>query len=130
MSIYPRPEQLKSLLAGPPDRPVVMLNLLRYKERADAPDQGVSGEEAYHRYGTPMRKIVESHGGRILYMGRVDQMVIADVEPGYHAIALVEYPSRAKFVELATSPEVAVIGVHRTAGLESQWLVATTQEER
>ena len=106
-----------------------MLNLLRYKERADAPDQGVSGEEAYHRYGEPMRKIVESHGGRILYMGRVDQMVIADVEPGYHAIALVEYPSRAKFVELATSPEVAAIGVHRTAGLESQWLVATTQEE-
>jgi uncharacterized protein (DUF1330 family) len=129
MSIYPSAEQFQTLLAGPPDRPVVMLNLLRFKPRADAPDTGVSGAEAYARYGHEMRKIVESHGGRILWSGRVDSMVIADADPGYHAVALVEYPSRAKFVELAQSAEVAGIGVHRTAGLESQWLIATTQGE-
>ena len=126
MPIYPTPEQFKTLLAGPPDQPVVMLNLLRFKERAGAPDEGLSGAAAYDRYGREMRKIVESHGGRILWSGRVDSMVIADVEPGYHAIALVEYPSRAKFVEVAQSAEVAAIGVHRAAGLESQWLIATT----
>ena len=40
--------------------------------------------------------------------------------------ALVEYPSRKAFVEIAMSPEVAAIGVHRAAGLEGQWLLATT----
>ena len=126
MSIYPSAEQFKTLLAGPKDQPVVMLNLLRFKERADEPDAGSSGQAAYRRYGDAMRKIVESHGGRILWTGRVDSMVIADVEPGYHAVALVEYPSRQKFFEIATSKEVAAIGVHRAAGLESQWLIATT----
>lgn len=127
MSIYPSADQFKTLLAGPKDQPVVMLNLLRFKAQADAPDTGLTGAAAYARYGEAMRKIVEKHGGRILWSGRVDSMVIADADPGYHAVALVEYPSRQKFFEIATSPEVAAIGVHRTAGLESQWLIATTE---
>jgi hypothetical protein len=40
--------------------------------------------------------------------------------------ALMEYPSRKAFVEIATSKEVAAIGVHRSAGLDGQWLLATT----
>ena len=127
MAIYPTAEQIQALLTGPDDEPVVMVNLLRFKPRADAPDEGLSGADAYQRYGNEMKKFVESHGGRILFSGRVDSMVIADADPGYHAVALVEYPSRAKFVEIATSAEVAAIGVHRAAGLESQWLIATTQ---
>ena len=127
MAIYPTADQFKTLLEGPADTPVVMVNLLRFKPRADAPDEGLSGADAYQRYGNEMKKIVESHGGRILWSGRVDSMVIADADPGYHAVALVEYPSRAKFVEIATSAEVAAIGVHRAAGLQSQWLIATTQ---
>ncbi len=127
MAIYPTADQFKTLLEGPADTPVVMVNLLRFKPRADAPDVGLSGAEAYQLYGNEMKKIVESHGGRILFSGRVDAMVIADADPGYHAVALVEYPSRAKFVEIAKSAEVAAIGVHRAAGLESQWLIATTQ---
>jgi uncharacterized protein (DUF1330 family) len=127
MSIYPTAEQLQTLLGGPPDQPVVMVNLLRFKPRAGAPDEGLSGAEAYQRYGNEMRKIVESHGGRILFSGRVDSVVIADGDLGYHAVALVQYPSRRKFVEIARSAEVAAIGVHRAAGLESQWLIATTQ---
>lgn len=129
MSIYPKAEQFKALLEGPPNQPVVMLNLLRFKPRADAPDVGLSGAAAYARYGAEMRKIVESHGGKIVWSGRVDSMVIADVDPGYHAVALVQYPSRAAFVEIAKSAEVAAIGVHRAAGLESQWLIATTPGE-
>jgi len=127
MSIYPTPEQFQKLLGGPAGSPVVMVNLLRFKAQADAPDAGVSGAEAYQRYGDEMRKIVESHGGRILWTGRVDSMVIAESDPGYHAVALVEYPSRQKFVEIARSAEVAAISVHRAAGLESQWLIATTE---
>ena len=42
-------------------------------------------------------------------------------------MALVEYPNRATFVEIASSDHVAKIGEHRSAGLESQWLIATTE---
>ena len=126
MAIYPTRDQIQALLAGPGDQPVVMLNLLRFKPRADAPDEDVSGEEAYQRYGQPMQRFVESKGGRVLWIGRVDSQVIGTGGEGFHAIALVEYPSRAAFVAIATDPHVQEIGIHRAAGLESQWLIAAT----
>jgi uncharacterized protein (DUF1330 family) len=128
MAIYPAPEQIQDLLTGPADRPVVMVNLLRFKPRADAPDEGLSGEEAYRRYADAMRTIVESRGGRFLWVGRVDSQVIGTGGEGFQMIGLVEYPSRQAFLAIATDPEVQEIGVHRAAGLESQWLIAATTE--
>ena len=126
MAIYPTPEQIQTLLTGPADQPVVMVNLLRFKPRADAPDEDLSGEEAYRRYARPMRAFVESKGGRFLWIGRVDSQVIGTGGEGFHVIALVEYPSREAFLAIATDPHVQEIGVHRVAGLESQWLIAAT----
>ena len=123
---YPTPEQIQELLEGPADMPVVMVNLLRFKERAGKPDEGVSGVEAYRRYGEPMRRIVEERGGRFLWMGRIDAFVIGASDTPFDAVALVEYPSRRVFVEIVNDPRVREIGAHRAAGLEGQWLVATT----
>ena len=128
MAIYPTPEQIQTLIAGPPDRPVVMVNVLRFKPRADAPDEGLSGEEAYRLYAREMRAFVESKGGRFLWIGRVESQVIGTGGEDFHMIGLVEYPSRQAFLAIATDPNVQEIGVHRTAGLESQWLVATSTE--
>ena len=130
MAIYPTPEQIEQLLAGPPDQPVVMLNLLRFKPGADAPDAGLTGQQAYRLYADAMQPFVESKGGRILWVGRVDSQVIDTGGEGFHMIALVEYPSRQAFVAIATDPHVREIGVHRAAGLESQWLIAATPETR
>jgi len=129
MALYPTPEQIQTLLAGPADQPVVMVNLLRFKPRADAPDEGLSGEEAYRRYADQMRTFVESKGARFLWIGRVDAQVIGTGGEGFHMIGLVEYPSRQAFVAIATDPHVQEIGVHRAAGLESQWLIAATTEQ-
>lgn len=38
IALYPTPEQIQTLLTGPADQPVVMVNLLRFKRTADAPD--------------------------------------------------------------------------------------------
>ena len=128
MAIYPTPEQIQTLLAGPADQPVVMVNLLRFKPRADAPDEGISGEQAYRRYADQMRAFVESKGGRFLWVGRVDSQVIGTGGEGFHMIGLVEYPSRQAFLAIDTDPHVQEIGEHRAAGLESQWLLAATAE--
>ena len=128
MAIYPTPEQIETLLAGPAGRPVVMVNLLRFKPRADAPDEDLSGEAAYRRYAEAMRRFVDSKGGRFLWIGRVDSQVIGSGGEGFHMIGLVEYPSREAFVAIATDPHVQEIGVHRAAGLEGQWLLAATTE--
>ena len=73
-----------------------------------------------------MRGVVEERGGRLLWMGRVDSFVVGASDAAFHAVALVEYPSRRAFVEIVNDPRVREIGVHRTAGLEGQWLIAAT----
>ncbi|MCH7698994.1 MAG: DUF1330 domain-containing protein [Chloroflexi bacterium] len=128
MAIYPNKEQIEELLKGPADQPVVMVNLLKFKERADATEGDSTGQEAYGRYAEQMRKVVESQGGRFIWAGRVDSKVIGeDGDPEFDVVALVEYPSRQKFLEIVGSQKVREIGEHRSAGLEMQWLIATTQ---
>ena len=128
MAIYPTQAQIKALIEDPSDQPFVMVNLLRFKPQATAPHEGKTGQQAYMIYADAMRKIVEGRGGRFLWMGRVDSIVIEDGSTAYDVVALVEYPSRKAFVSIATSPEVNAIGVHRAAGLESQWLIAASAE--
>jgi uncharacterized protein (DUF1330 family) len=127
LSLYPTPEQIQALLAGPADQPVVMLNLLRFKPTADPPDDGLSGEEAYRRYAQQMVAFVQSKGGRVIWSGRVDAQVLGSGAEGFTMAGLVEYPSRRVFVEIAGDPHVHDIAVHRAAGLEGQWLLAMTE---
>ena len=117
ISLYPTKEQIQALLADPTEGPVVMVNLLRFKP---------GGEAAYQRYAREMRKLVEGRGGRFVWSGRVTAQVVGDGGVGFQVVGLVEYPSRKACVEITTSKDVATIGVHRTEGLEGQWLLATT----
>jgi uncharacterized protein (DUF1330 family) len=119
ISLYPTQEQIQALLADPAEGPVVMVNLLRFKP---------GGEAAYRRYAESMRKLVEGRGGRFLWSGRVTAQVVGGGGEGFDVVGLVEYPSRKVFVEIATSKEVAAIGVHRTEGLQGQWLLASTAQ--
>jgi len=128
IALYPNAEQIQTLLTGPADQPIAMLNLLRFKPAADAPDEGISGEEAYRRYADPMIAYVQSQGARVIWSGRVASQMIGTGGEGFHMVALVEYPSRAEFLRIANDPHVQEIGVHRAAGLEGQWLLAAVPE--
>ena len=124
---YPEPRQIEELMKGPDDSPVVMVNLLSFKERADGANAGVAGVDSYMRYAENMRKFVESKGGRFIWSGRVDSMVIGESDTDFSVIALVEYPNRKAFIEIATSAHVREIGKDRADGLAGQWLIATTE---
>ena len=65
-TVEPTAEQITGLRAAANDEPVVMLNLLRFHERAvgvDAAD-GISGAEAYGRYGAEVARFLARAGGR------------------------------------------------------------------
>ena len=79
------------------------------------------------RSAVEMQPIVEAAGGRILFFGEVKGLVIGEVEDLWDAVGIVEYPSRAAFHRIATSPEVQAIGVHREAGLAGQLLIPTVR---
>jgi len=126
---YPEPSQIEELMKGPGDSPVVMVNLLSFKERGDRANKGSSGLDAYKRYAENMRKFVESKGGRFIWSGQVDSMVIGESDTDFSIIALVEYPNRKAFIEIATSAHVREIGKDRADGLAGQWLIATTESK-
>lgn len=126
IAVVPEPDQIEELMRGPADTPVVMVNLLRFKQRADVPGEDVSGEEAYRRYADRMQRIVEAAGGRFIWGGRVDSQVLGRSDVAFDVIGLVEYPSRQAFLQIVSSPEVQEISTHRAQGLEGQWLIAAT----
>jgi hypothetical protein len=122
----PTAEQIEEFLAGPADQPVVMLNLLKFKERADDTHPGMTGRDAVMLYSTAMREFVEARGGSFVIAADIDSQVIGDGD--FDFVAIMRYPSRQKFLELAGDPEIArTIMPHRDAGLESQWLFAMTE---
>lgn len=127
IAVTPEPEQFQKLMEGPADTPVVMVNLLSFKAEADGGNEGMSGQESYMLYGGKMREFVESKGGRFLWTGRVDSMVLGESDFDFQVVALVEYPSRQAFVDIASSEHVAEISKDRSKGLAGQWLIATTQ---
>jgi hypothetical protein len=128
MATWPTPAQIQEFLAGPPEQPVVMLNMLQFKERADASHGGMSGKEAVLLYSRAMREFVEARGGSFVVAANIDSQVIGDGGEHFQFVAIMRYPSRQKYLELAGDPEVAAtIGKHREAGLESQWLFAMTE---
>jgi uncharacterized protein (DUF1330 family) len=113
------PERFATFLARPPDAPVVMVNLLKFRESG--------GVESYLRYGEEVAPHLERVGATIRYGGTAPAVIIGDGErPWWDAILIVEYPSPAAFVEMVTSEEYAKVHEHRAAALDRGDLIATS----
>lgn len=100
-------------------KPVVMLNILRFKDVA-----------AYNQYSEGVVKILDRIGAKILWTGTIDALVIGDearLGGEHHMVALVRYPSREAVFGMFTSDEYQRIHHYRLSGLHSQWLVACSE---
>ena len=126
--VMPSPQQAMAFFGGPEDGPFVMVNLLKFKpkaEYADGSEPDLSGAEAYARYGEEVRKLVEGLGGKVRYSGEVTGLLLGEVEELWDMVALAEYPSLAAFRAMALSPEMHAIEHHRKAGLAGQLNIRT-----
>ena len=127
-AVYPGPAQIADFFGAPEDGPFVMVNLLKFKakaEYADGADAHLTGAQAYARYGEAVAKLIEALGGRMRYSGQVTGLMLGEVEDLWDVVALAEYPSLAAFQSMATSPEYHAIEHHRTAGLAGQLNIRT-----
>lgn len=120
----PTSEQLRQFVEMDHEGPLVMLNVLKFRERSSSGER--SGAEEYGRYGEQATKLVESQGGRLLYFGPVSGTLIGEDADDYDAVALVEYPSRQAFLDMIGSDEYSQAHEHREAGLAYQLLIATS----
>ena len=126
MSIEPTPEQIQRLASSQDGQPVVMLNLVRFKERADGIDaaDGITGAEAYARYGAAVVSHLERVGGRVLMALSAQECVIGPYEGEWDMVLLAEYPSRQAFLEMTTDAGYLDIHQHRAAALADSRLIA------
>jgi len=123
MAIAPNAEQFRELTSSADEGPVVMLNLLRFKPRADSGD-GTTGEEAYRSYGDVAVAMIEERGGSVIWAGRADQILIGDPGEDWDQVLLVQYPSRAAFLDMVSQPSYQEAHQHRESGLERTVVIA------
>lgn len=128
-TIDPSRESFRQLFVNTaPDQPVVMLNLLRFRDEAqyplEHPEPACSGREAYARYADNALKSVAAAGGRVLWQGRVRHALVAPADEPWDAMLLVEYPSAAAFMDMVRSPAYQAFTHHRTAALAEARLLA------
>lgn len=112
-----------ALSALPDDVPVVMLNLMRFRERSL--DGNGSGWDAYLRYSALAIKSIKAHGGTITWTGTAEAVALGQTEQHrWDYVALVRYPSRAAFIAMMTSPAYAEANIERHNGCAAHTILA------
>ena len=108
MPIYPSEEQFRALASASFEGPVQMLNLLKFKERAeyeDGRETNLTGREAYALYAEKMIPFVAEHGGRLVHSSEPHLLMIGDGGLEWDMVGIVEYPTKEAFLEIVQRPE-------------------------
>src|SRR3954465_15921405 len=117
--IDPTKEVFAQFKANDRPGPIHMLNLVRLRAQAAYPDgRKASGAEAYAAYGRDSGPAVGRLGGRIVWQGRFELVLIGPVEVGGDHCFIAEYPSVAAFVEMIRDPVYLGEIKHRQAAVE------------
>jgi len=127
-AVFPGMEQIAQFFGGPDDGAFVMVNLLKFKPKAeyeDGSEPDLTGAEAYARYGQAVQACLAAVGGRAIYAGPVTGLLLGEVEELWDMVALAEYPSLVAMQQMVGSPEYQAIEKHRKAGLAGQLNIRT-----
>jgi uncharacterized protein (DUF1330 family) len=124
--VEPTVTQLAALRTSADEGPVVMLNLLRFHDHATGIDsaEGITGAEAYARYGAEVTRFLARTGGRVLLALSPQESVIGPEAGEWDLVLAVQYPSRAAFLGMIADPGYLAIHGHRAAGVADSRLVA------
>ena len=124
-------ERIEEMMQPGPDAPIYMVNLLKFKDRAeyeDGRETDLSGYDAYQIYGREVFKLLPEYGGEFVFAGDVTFLSLGQVEELWDEIAIVMYSSRADLVAMSSSEAWQEIAVHRTAGLAGQLNIETVAQ--
>ena len=130
-ALDPTPEQIKAFLASSEDgKPVFMLNLLKFKDKATYKDgEDISGRGAYARYATALSKMVEGQDGfGVVFGGNANAWMIGQGAGEWDAVAIFTYPDAQTMFETVSSEAYRKIHKHRRAGLAGQLLISCDNE--
>ena len=127
--VYPSEEQIMGFLEPGAEGPICMVNLLKFKVKAeyeDGRESDLSGREAYELYENGVKKLLQGVGGCIGFEGDVERLVIGEVQDLWDMVALAVWPSRQVMLEVMQDDGIQEIGIHRSAGLAGQLNIENT----
>ena len=128
--VTPNQTQMNEFLEGDIDSPISMVNLLKFKEKAeyeDGRDTELSGEEAYAIYAMEVQEHLKKFGGELIFGGQVNRLMLGEVEDLWDSVAIARYPSRKAMLEMIMDPEYQKSEMHRSAGLLGQLNIETKE---
>lgn len=126
------PAVVQELMKPGPDGPIFMVNLLKFKEKAEYEDgraSDLSGRDAYMIYGRAVTEILPKFGGKAIFAADVTFLSLGKAEELWDEVAIAMYPKRADMVRMSMSAEWQAAAVHRTAGLKGQLNIETVLQE-
>lgn len=110
----------------PDDGPVVMVNLVRFRERSL--DGNGSGWDAYTRYSRADMPLLKRVGGTVLWAGHVEGVAFGNVGGGrWDWVVVVSYPSCSAFLSMMTSSEYQLANVDRENGVEDHVILVANE---
>lgn len=122
---FPTDEQMaafQAIAGSDDDGPIVMLNLNKFRPLAQYQDghveDGLTGAQAYLRYGAVAVEAIAATGGKIVWMATTEDPFIGCDHEGYDEVVTVWYPSHAAFLALTDHPGYTEALAHREAALE------------
>lgn len=125
--IDPEREQFEAFKDLPRDEPIMMLNFLRFRDKAAYEDgRDVTGAEAYAAYGEEGGPIFTRVGGEIIWRGKPQVMLIGPQDKHWDLIFVARYPTASAFLEMVTDPDYQKAVRHRRAAVKDSRLIRTT----
>ena len=121
--VVPNEEQMRGFVEPGHDGPIYMLNLLKFKAKAEYEDSrqtDLTGAEAYAIYGKEVARHLQKVGGAPMFSASVERLMLGEVEELWDSAAIAMYPSRQAMLEMISSKDYQASAVHRTAGLAGQ----------
>ncbi len=128
-AVMPNEDQIKEFGEQGEDKPIYMVNLLKFKEKANYPDKretDLTGEEAFAIYSEEVAGHLEKVGGKPIFGGEVERLMLGEVEDLWDKVAIAMYPSRKAMLQMINDPDYIASAQHRVAGLEGQLNIETS----
>ena len=129
-ALRPNPIQFAEFALGDDD-PILMVNLLKFKDKAEYEDGRVTsltGREAYEIYVTETREHLANVGAELILGGEVSRLFVGEVEELWDAFGVARYPSRKAMIAMARNPAYIESEKHRAAGLAGQLLIEVSEQ--
>ena len=128
--VIPNQEQMDGFLEGDTDSQISMVNLIKFKEKAeyeDGRDTELSGKEAYTIYAMEVQEHLKKVGAEMVFGGAVSRLMLGEVEDLWDSVAIARYPSRKAMLEMMMDADYQESEKHRSAGLEGQLNIETKE---